>query len=123
MTHYGCTISLGAATVTVINQGDLMLSLAETLNVPESEWRPRYGADFAKPLLFPSQSIHIALPGASVLVDANDYAAISSDSPYLPPNYTPPPGLVAQLLEKGIRPEDITHLVITHLHFDHYVGT
>src|SRR5438874_2150883 len=32
-------------------------------------------------------------------------------------------GLTAQLLARGIHPEDITHLVITHLHFDHYAGT
>src|SRR6266567_2397666 len=34
-----------------------------------------------------------------------------------------PPDLLTQLLERGIRPRDITHLVITHAHFDHYAGT
>jgi glyoxylase-like metal-dependent hydrolase (beta-lactamase superfamily II) len=63
------------------------------------------------------------LPGASVLVDAGDYAlSAPPDSPYLPSNYQPPPDLKAQLLEIGVRPEDVTHLVITHAHFDHYNG-
>src|SRR5260370_25258776 len=104
---------LGAATITVTNVGNLMFRPAEVMNVPESEWRPRYAAEFEKPLSFPSQCIHIALPGASVLVDAGDYAvAVSLNSPYVPPNYSPPPGLIDQLLETGISPQDITHLVI-----------
>jgi glyoxylase-like metal-dependent hydrolase (beta-lactamase superfamily II) len=123
MTKFVRTLPLGAATVTIINQGDLRLSLAESLNVPESEWRPRYASDFERPLLFPSQSIHIALPKASVLVDANNYArSVTPASPFLPPNYQPPPDLITQLLEQNIHPEDITHLIITHAHFDHYAG-
>lgn len=118
------TISLGEATITVINAGNMILKLSEEMNVPESEWRPRYSTAFEKPLPFPSQSVHIALPDVSILVDANNYAvAVPPGSPYLPPGYQPPPSLLDQLLEKGIRPQDITHLVITHAHFDHYVGT
>jgi glyoxylase-like metal-dependent hydrolase (beta-lactamase superfamily II) len=117
------TIQLGTATLTIINVGDLMFRLAEVMNVPESEWRPHYAAEFEKPLSFPSQCMHIALPGASILVDAGDYTvAVSLNTPYVPPNYSPPPGLIDQLLERGISPEDITHVVITHLHFDHYSG-
>lgn len=118
------TISLGAATITVINVGNMILRLSEVLNVPESEWHPRYSSVFEQPLPFPSQSIHISLPDASILVDANNYAlAVPPGSPYLPPQYQPPPSLLDQLLEQGIRPSEITHLVITHAHFDHYVGT
>lgn len=123
MTDYVREFPFGTATISIINVGDLRLNLAEEMNVPESEWRPRYAEIFAQPALFPSQCIHIALPGASVLVDASDYAAFaSSDSPYLPPHYQPPPGLLTQLLKRGVRPEAITHLVITHFHFDHYSG-
>jgi glyoxylase-like metal-dependent hydrolase (beta-lactamase superfamily II) len=118
------TISLGAAKITLINAGNMILKLSEVLNVPESEWRSRYSSDFERPLPFPSQSVHIALADASILVDANNYAiTVPPGSPYLPPNYHPPPGLLDQLLEKGIRSQDITHLVITHAHFDHYAGT
>jgi len=118
------TFSLGVATVSIINVGNLRLMLSEIMNVPESEWRPRYGDMFDQPLFFPSQCIHIALPDASVLVDANNFAlSAAPDSPYAPPaDYQPPPDLPTQLLELGIRPEDITHLVITHAHFDHYAG-
>jgi hypothetical protein len=79
------TISLGAATIIIINVGNMILNLSEVINVPESEWRPRYSSAFEKPLPFPSQSIHIALPDASILVDANNYTiAVPPDSPFLP---------------------------------------
>jgi glyoxylase-like metal-dependent hydrolase (beta-lactamase superfamily II) len=123
MTNHTRTIHLGAATITIINVGDLILPLSEVMNVPESQWRPDYAAAFEQPSPFPSQCIHIALPGSSVLVDANDYhLSFPPGSPYLPPNYQPPPGLITQLLNTGIHPGDITHLIITHAHFDHYSG-
>ncbi|HVB62466.1 MAG TPA: MBL fold metallo-hydrolase [Ktedonobacteraceae bacterium] len=118
------SIALGAATISIINTGDVQLVLAEISNVPESEWRPRYTGIFDQPLFFPSQCVHIALPGASVMVDANNFAlSTSPDSPYAPPaDYQPPPDVLTQLLELGIHAEDITHLVVTHAHFDHYAG-
>ena len=123
MNTHSRTIQLGTATITIINVGDLAFRLSEVMNVPESQWRPHYAAEFEEPISFPSQCMHIALPGASILVDPGDYAiAISLNTPYVPPDYSPPPGLIDQLLEKGISPEDITHVVITHLHFDHYSG-
>jgi glyoxylase-like metal-dependent hydrolase (beta-lactamase superfamily II) len=125
MQHDTRTISLGAATVSIINVGDVRLTLSGIMNVPEDEWRPRYSGVFDQPLFFPSQCIHVALPDASVLVDANSFAlSAPPGSPYAPPaDYQPPPDLLTQLLERGIRPQDITHLVITHAHFDHYSGT
>ncbi|MEO8972471.1 MAG: hypothetical protein ABI406_12815 [Ktedonobacteraceae bacterium] len=118
------TIALGAATVTIINVGDVYLTLSQIMNVPESEWRPRYADIVDQPAFFPSKCIHIKLPEASVLVDANNFAlSTPPDSPYAPPaGYQPPPDLPTQLLACGIRTEDITHLVITHAHFDHYAG-
>ena len=123
MTDYTRTISLGSTTISVINVGDIRFRLAETISVPESEWRPRYGEIFEQAFTFPSQCVHIALPGASVLVDAGDFAlSFPPDSPYFQPGYQPPPGLIDQLREQGIHPGDITHLIITHAHFDHYSG-
>lgn len=117
-------LSLGDATITIMNAGDMVVNMAEELNVPESEWRPLYGSTLEGGRPFPSQSVHIALGGASILVDANNYAlAISLDSAFLPPDYTPPPGIVEQLASAGVQATSITHLVITHAHFDHYIGT
>jgi glyoxylase-like metal-dependent hydrolase (beta-lactamase superfamily II) len=57
-------------------------------------------------------------------VDANDYrATMEPDSQYALPDYTPPPSIPDQLASLGVQPEDITHMVITHAHWDHYAGT
>lgn len=117
------TLTLGVTTITILNAGDMMFDLARTLNIPAHEWRPRYNTAFEGRAIFPSQSVHIALPGASILVDANDYAHTVPGSDFAVPDYVPPPSLVDQLLSRGIAPEDITHLIITHAHFDHYSGT
>lgn len=116
------SIPVGAATVTIINAGDLVLTLSETSDVPESEWRAHKADFFDQPLNFPSQSVHISLPGASVVVDPNDYFRAFLDSPYLQPGYQPPPGLVEQLRARSVQPEEVTHVVITHTHFDHYAA-
>lgn len=117
-------IPFGDAAITIINVGDMMVDMGEELAVPESTWRPLYGSSLAGPRPFSSQCVHIALANASVLVDAGDYAqAILLDPSYLPPAYVPPPGVVEQLQSRSIQPEDITHLIITHAHFDHYDGT
>lgn len=121
MTEYVRTLPLGSATVTVINVGDILFPLAAAMNVPESRWRPDYVAVFERPLPFGSQCVHIALPHASVLVDAGNYElSFPPGSPYRPPSYQPPLDLMTQLRAHGIAPEDITHLIITHAHFDHY---
>jgi glyoxylase-like metal-dependent hydrolase (beta-lactamase superfamily II) len=117
------TLSLGDATIAIMNAGDMMVDMAEELNAPESEWRPLYGSLLEGPRPFPSQSVHIALPGASILVDINNYAlAISLEPSYLPPDSTPPPPIVEQLASIGVRAEEVTRLAITHAHFDHYMG-
>lgn len=117
-------ITVGAARVTILNAGDLVLRLAEEMAVPEEVWRPAHADVLDQRRLFPSQSVFIALPDANVLVDINDYpATVAPDSPYLPPNYTPPPGIVAQLAALGVQARDVTHVVITHAHWDHFAGT
>lgn len=124
MANFISTRSLGEATVTIINAGDAALRLSEEMDVPESEWRPRYADVFEQEMLFPCQCVHIALPGISILVDACNYAiSFPLDSPMRPREYTPPSPLLEQLHTRAIEPEDITHVVITHAHFDHYSGT
>jgi len=86
------TLTLGTATITLVNVGDMMFDLAEALNVSESAWRPQYGTSFEGRKPFPSQSVHISLPGASIVVDANDYAlSVPPGSDFYSPDYQPPP--------------------------------
>jgi glyoxylase-like metal-dependent hydrolase (beta-lactamase superfamily II) len=97
--------------------------LADEYAVPEEQWRPLYADLFDRPSILPSLSVYVESHGVRVLVDANDYrATVAPDSSYALANYTPPPPLVAQLADLGVKPEDIQHVVITHAHWDHYAG-
>jgi glyoxylase-like metal-dependent hydrolase (beta-lactamase superfamily II) len=118
------TLRVGEAHVTVLNAGNMQTRLAEELAVPEALWRPRYAELFEHPNLFPSLSVYVALGGVRVLVDANDYrATMTPDSSYAVAGYTPPPAIPTQLAHCGVPPEAITHVVITHAHWDHFAGT
>ncbi len=114
----------GDTSLDVIKVGDFKLLLSHMLKVPETAWRPKYGDLFERGIPSPGNCILIRAPGASIMVDPNDFAlSCSPDSEYYPsPDYKAPPDLVTQLETISVRPEDITHVVITHAHFDHYAG-
>jgi glyoxylase-like metal-dependent hydrolase (beta-lactamase superfamily II) len=117
------SLDIGAARLTIINLGDLNFTLRDVISIQETEWRSRYGSLFEQRLAFPSQSIHVALEESSVLVDAGDYLKFAKEgAEYVDPTYRPPAGLIEQLLEIGVGPEDVTHVVLTHAHYDHYAG-
>lgn len=118
------TMRVGEARVTILNAGDMRLLLSRELEVPEALWRPQYADLFERPGVCPSLSIYIEYQDVRALVDINDYrATMTPDSQYALAGYTPPPPIPAQLASLGARPEDITHVVITHAHWDHYAGT
>jgi glyoxylase-like metal-dependent hydrolase (beta-lactamase superfamily II) len=122
MSDHPHIIEHGSAAVAIINVGDIQFRLSDDIPVPEDE-RAVVPDSFTQLRPFPTQCFHIALPGASVMVDACDYRlSFPPGSPYFWPGYQAPPGLLAQLAEIGIRPEDVTHLIITHAHFDHFSG-
>lgn len=115
------TIAVGEARVTVVNVGDSLWRLADIMDVPEAVWRPAHAAMFESELPFPSQCAHVAAAGISMQVDAGAYA-FPPDSPRRPANFVQPLDVTAQLEAAGVRTENVTHLVLTHLHADHYDG-
>jgi glyoxylase-like metal-dependent hydrolase (beta-lactamase superfamily II) len=118
MSNHIRQLSLGDATITIINIGDVQEDLNKWWEASAQE-RVLHQALFAQPARLPIQSVHIAVPGASILVDAGAYD-YPPDSPLLIPGYTPPPDLLASLNETGIDPKTITHVIITHAHGDHF---
>jgi glyoxylase-like metal-dependent hydrolase (beta-lactamase superfamily II) len=118
------TLRVGDARVVILNAGDMHVQLSKEMAVPESEWRPQYADVFEQPRLFPSLSIYVELSGVKLLVDINDYqATVTPESEYAISGYAPPPPLPKRLASLGVQPEDLTHLVITHAHWDHFAGT
>ncbi len=119
MTEYVSTRQVGDASVTVIHDAtDLWIP---GWQAPEDEWRLAMPeADAAGEMPFDMSVFHIALDGASVLVDLG-----FGDAPERYMKRTPhwrSPGVVAGLATVGVRPEDVTHVVITHAHGDHIMG-
>jgi glyoxylase-like metal-dependent hydrolase (beta-lactamase superfamily II) len=115
------TIQLGQAVVTVINIGDFQADLGEWLNAPQSEWPAQYAGLAGHPIRLPVQSVHVKLGNVSLLVDAAFYD-LEAAPEMVPPGYQPPPDLISQLASIGVQPESVTHVVVTHAHFDHYNG-
>lgn len=115
MTDLNRTLELGAARVTIINIGDANAALADWISLPEADRSADYAEVFTRAMLVPHQCVHIALNGRSILVDAG--RMVPPGTPPFDPEAT---RLSAGLAAAGARPEDITDLVITHAHWDHY---
>jgi len=81
----------------------------------------RYAHLFEQPCEIPIRCMHIQSPGISLLVDACTPEAIKGTEYELPGAATYP-NLLDQLALVGTSPNDITHVVITHHHFDHIIG-
>ena len=119
MVEYMQTKQSGDARITIFNIGELSADLVSWLGL--ETWPSRYDDLFRQPAMSPVQCILVQRRDMVLLVDAY-YYDIAPDSSFAIANYEPPPGLVEQMSQMGIAPEDVTHVVITHLHFDHYTG-
>ncbi len=108
------SLSLGAAAVTIINVGDMTEFLKDWIILPESDRPADYARVFEQPMHVPVQCVHITLNGRSILVDAGKFD---------PPGEPIRPRLTDGLAAIGVKPADITDVVITHAHWDHYNAT
>ncbi len=122
MNEFVNQFQLGVAKVTIINIGYLAFDLAASFDISEAEWSPQYDTIFKEPLHLPVQSTLIEMPDTTILIDPSLYD-IRPSSRFAIDGYEPPAGLSARLAELGVTPEQIEHVIITHLHFDHFNGT
>jgi glyoxylase-like metal-dependent hydrolase (beta-lactamase superfamily II) len=121
---YAQSRQFGEATVTVLCEA--YAPWAPELQVEEALWRPAMpeaDAEGAIPLDFLMACIRIG--DAVVLIDPG------FEEPSSPwerrraaewKGLVRTPGLHAWLTASGLRPEQITHVLITHTHLDHYAG-
>lgn len=114
----------GDATVTVISDGSSLWP--QNFAVPSRELRaaiPELDAHGRLRIGF--HSIHIAIGDASILVDAgfdDPDSAWGRKFATMWAETRRTPGVEAGLARIGVGPEEITHVITTHAHFDHYVG-
>ncbi len=100
--------------ITSLNIGYLRADLSDWYNLPSDH--PYAGRVDEVPML----CFHIALPNRSVLVDATAYQfSPENEAVYLIPGFSGP-SLIELLGVSKVKPEEITDVIITHAHFDHY---
>jgi len=116
---------VGAAQVTLVSEG--ILPFAPRLPVPEATWRAAMPeADEQGRIPLGINVLHLRLGDVSLLIDpgmddpASEWQAqLSAQVPGLVRS----PGLGVALVALEITPEEITHVLITHAHDDHYCAT
>ena len=114
---------VGDVRVTAINEGKLPLSV--NLTVPEEVWRQEISADSGGKIPLDVNVLLVQTGDATILVDAGlDEPESNWNRRFLDrwPRSVRTPGVVAGLASMGVKPEDVTHVLITHTHFDHTVG-
>jgi glyoxylase-like metal-dependent hydrolase (beta-lactamase superfamily II) len=121
---YVASRRFGDATVTVIN--DATSLWAQNFAVPEAALRVAMPEmDTRGRIRIGFHVVHIQIGTASILVDAGFDDPDSAWGRKFAATWEGverSPGVEAGLASIGVRPEEITHLIITHAHFDHYVG-
>jgi glyoxylase-like metal-dependent hydrolase (beta-lactamase superfamily II) len=122
---YVASRQFGEATVTVISDGSIRGKVA--LPLSESEWRPAIPeADAEGMISYGLNFLHIQIGDASIVVDPSGLddptSGMIEDFVKSYPSYTLTPGLEAGLASIGVGLEDVTHLLITHGHLDHFRG-
>lgn len=123
---YVDTRQFGAASVTVIDDGTIPIPVDAVFPPPEAEWIRAHGEVDADDRLMSAQlSVLIRIGDATILIDpAYDDPGAAWEQGFAAkwPGLTRTPGLAAGLTSIGVRPEEITHVLITHAHDDHFAG-
>jgi glyoxylase-like metal-dependent hydrolase (beta-lactamase superfamily II) len=95
------------------------------LTVPEAVWRQEIDVDAAGKVPIDTHVLVVQLDDATILIDAGlDDPGSTWDQRFLEewPGSVRSPGVRAGLASMGVMPEDVTHILITHVHFDHGIG-
>jgi glyoxylase-like metal-dependent hydrolase (beta-lactamase superfamily II) len=113
--------AVGDAIVTVISDGEGLSTIIKSLEVPEAEWRREVAVDANGEVRLGYNVAHVRLGDASILIDLG-FDDPSPESQWRAPRHQRSPGVEAGLAAIGVRPTEITHVLITHAHGDHVAG-
>ncbi len=124
VSEFVSTRRIGDADVTVISEGTL--SWAPQFPVPEAEWRAAMPeADERGAVSLALNVAYVKIGDASVLIDPGCDVPGSAWQDEFARRFghvTRTPGLLPALESIGVRPEEVTHVLITHGHGDHVAG-
>ncbi len=113
--------AVGEATVTAISDGSGRSTILRSLSAPREIWRREVDADEHDEVVLGYNVAHVRLGAASILIDLG-FDDPGPGSQWGPPRHRRSPGVPAGLAALGVRPEAITHVLITHAHGDHIAG-
>jgi glyoxylase-like metal-dependent hydrolase (beta-lactamase superfamily II) len=120
---YVRTRRVGDVAVTAINDATFVLPVE--LTVPEAQWRRELDVDAEGKIAADSHVLLVQADGATILIDAGlDEPGSDQAQPFLEewPGSWRTPGVIAGLASVGVKPAEITHVLVTHTHFDHVAG-
>lgn len=114
-------LTFGDVQITIMTLAWLRWNFTTNMATPPEALLTQYAHLFEQPDVIPVRCMHIQSPGSSVLVDACTPEAFKGTA-YERPGDPTLPNLQEQLALVGVSPGDVTHVVITHHHFDHIIG-
>ena len=119
---YVSTRQFGAARISIISDGSGRSTIIKSLLVPEPEWRRDVPeADAEGEIVLGYNLALVEIGGARVLIDTG-FDDPSDSSQWKEPRHQRSPGAPEGLATLGLTPGDITHVIITHAHGDHFAG-
>src|SRR5579875_2144244 len=121
-TEYVRSRTLGDATLTMISDGSGWSTIINSLvDVPQEVWRREVDANENAEVMVGYNVAHLRLGNASILIDLG-FDDPGPESQWMPPQHQRSPGVEAGLVTIGVKPADVTHVLITHAHGDHVAG-
>jgi glyoxylase-like metal-dependent hydrolase (beta-lactamase superfamily II) len=109
--------TLGDLELTLCTDGTFLLDGGAMFGVvPKPLWSRRTPADDQNRVLLGLNSLVVRMPSALVVIETGLGNKLSPKMREIHQNHEL---LAASLAAAGVRPEDVTHVLNTHLHFDH----
>ena len=119
---YVQTRKLGDATLSMISDGSGWSNIISLLvGVSPDVWRQEVAANDEGEVLVGYNVAHVQIGAASILIDLG-FDDAGPQSQWGAPEHQRSHGAEAGLATLGIKPSDITHVLITHAHGDHVAG-
>ena len=120
------TQQFGPARISVINEANAAWPMNRAIEgIPEDVWRAEIPTIDEEYMAIDFNLMHVALPDASILIDTGfgEYDPTDTRNPLVSVRNMRMTGTAEKALAAlGVEPEEITHVLITHMHGDHILG-